>query len=110
MAFIGCASCAGADGCRLAHFSGFWARFDLFASCFDGLPSGSIIVVLPEVPCINRLAGFSCAHAARRRSWYAANVTHGQSYCAAACADITRLSRQREAGKRYQQSRAAAAK
>ena len=30
----------------------------------------------------------------------------GQRYCAAGCADITRLSRQREAGKRYQQSRA----
>ena len=30
----------------------------------------------------------------------------GQRYCAAECADITRLSLQREAGKRYQQSRA----
>ncbi len=30
----------------------------------------------------------------------------GQRYCAAGCADITRLSLQREAGKRYQQSRA----
>lgn len=30
----------------------------------------------------------------------------GQRYCAAGCADITRLNRQREAGKRYQQSRA----
>jgi hypothetical protein len=30
----------------------------------------------------------------------------GQRYCAAECADITRLSRQREAGKRYQQGRA----
>ena len=30
----------------------------------------------------------------------------GQRYCGARCADITRLSRQREAGKRYQQSRA----
>ena len=29
----------------------------------------------------------------------------GQRYCARGCADITRLSRQREAGKRYQQSR-----
>ena len=30
----------------------------------------------------------------------------GQRYCAAGCADITRLNRQREAGKRYQQGRA----
>ena len=30
----------------------------------------------------------------------------GQRYCAAECAEITRLNRQREAGKRYQQSRA----
>ena len=30
----------------------------------------------------------------------------GQRYCASDCADITRLNRQREAGKRYQQSRA----
>ena len=30
----------------------------------------------------------------------------GQRYCNSGCADITRLSRQREAGKRYQQSRA----
>ena len=30
----------------------------------------------------------------------------GQRYCAAGCADITRLSLQREAGKRYQQGRA----
>jgi hypothetical protein len=30
----------------------------------------------------------------------------GQRYCAAECADLTRLSRQREAGKRYQQGRA----
>lgn len=30
----------------------------------------------------------------------------GQRYCAADCADIARLNRQREAGKRYQQSRA----
>ena len=29
----------------------------------------------------------------------------GQRYCAAECANITRLNRQREAGKRYQQSR-----
>jgi hypothetical protein len=59
---------------------------------------------------MNRPAGFSCAHAARRKSWYAANVTRGQRYGAAGCADITRLSRQRDTGKRYQQSRAAAAK
>jgi len=31
---------------------------------------------------------------------------HGQRYCANGCANITRRSRQREAGKRYQQSRA----
>ena len=30
----------------------------------------------------------------------------GQRYCDSGCADITRLSRQREAGNRYQQSRA----
>ena len=30
----------------------------------------------------------------------------GQRYCNSGCADITRLSRQREAGNRYQQSRA----
>ena len=30
----------------------------------------------------------------------------GQRYCAAGCAEITRLNRQREAGKRYQKSRA----
>ena len=41
----------------------------------DAFHNLAITGVLPEVSCTNRPAGFFCAHAARHKSWCAANVT-----------------------------------
>ena len=48
---------------------------------------------------------FLCAHC-QAQVLVCSQCDRGQRYCAAGCADITRLSLQREAGKRYQQGRA----